>query len=86
MSAKTLSTFQNEHELADDLGVSVRTVQRWRCEGGGPPFHKLKGACRYRRSDVEKWLETTRRSSTSDLGLAVNDAGVRVGASVVLTV
>lgn len=47
----------NEFEVAEELGVSVGTVRRWRLFGRGPRFVKVGGtAVRYSRADVETWL------------------------------
>ena len=46
-----------EAELADYCRVSLRTVQRWRYEGTGPPVVWAGDRPRYRRSQVDAWLE-----------------------------
>ena len=45
-------------QLADYLAVPVATVYRWRCEGTGPRGIRIGKHVRYRRPDVEAWLET----------------------------
>ncbi len=58
-------------ELATLLGVSQKTLERWRVEGGGPPFVKApgtRGAVRYDLDAVERWIRARERRSTSDLG------------------
>ncbi|MDP8928170.1 MAG: helix-turn-helix domain-containing protein [Actinomycetota bacterium] len=45
-------------QLADYLGVPVATVYRWRYEGTGPRGIKVGKHVRYRRRDVEAWLDT----------------------------
>ena len=45
----------NEQALADRLGLSVRTLQRWRWKGKGPAYLKLGGRVVYRLEDVEAW-------------------------------
>jgi excisionase family DNA binding protein len=45
-----------EQELADYCRVSLRTVQRWRAEGTGPPVLWAGDRPRYRREDVDAWL------------------------------
>jgi excisionase family DNA binding protein len=55
--------FLSPEELADLLKVSRRTVYYWRARGTGPPTHKVGGALRYRRSDVEAWLADSAASS-----------------------
>lgn len=44
-------------ELAEELGVPVRTVYAWRHRGIGPRGHKIGKHVRFRRVDVEAWLE-----------------------------
>jgi predicted DNA-binding transcriptional regulator AlpA len=57
-----------EREVAEQLGVSERTLQGWRWRGGGPPFVRIGGAVRYEPAEVRVWLEAQRRTSTSDPG------------------
>ena len=45
--------------------VSERTLQRWRLEGVGPKFLKLGRLVRYRKSDLDRWVDGQLRSSTS---------------------
>lgn len=45
----------NEKDLAQRLGLSVRTIQRWRWAGRGPSYLKLGGRVVYRLADVEDW-------------------------------
>jgi predicted DNA-binding transcriptional regulator AlpA len=55
--------------LADLLSVSERTLEGWRRTGEGPGFKRLGGRCvRYQLSEVERWLASSSRSSTSDTG------------------
>jgi excisionase family DNA binding protein len=46
-----------EAELADLLKVSARTIRDWRVKGSGPPALRLGRGIRYRRRDVDAWLE-----------------------------
>jgi predicted DNA-binding transcriptional regulator AlpA len=48
--------FLNEDAIAEFLNVSVRTIQRWRSTGDGPPFVRA-GARRviYSRTAIEQW-------------------------------
>lgn len=45
-------------EVAEYVRVSRQTVYRWRSVGEGPPWIKAGGAVRYRREDVDAWLES----------------------------
>lgn len=53
-------------ELAVLLGVTRRTLDRYRARGTGPAFEKVNGRVFYSRKGVEKWLAGGRRTSTSD--------------------
>lgn len=49
-------------ELSDYLLVPVATLRRWRYERTGPRAVKLGRHVRYRRADVEKWLDQAERA------------------------
>lgn len=53
--------------MAQRLNVSVKTLQRWRWIGYGPPFIKIGRAVRYRDSDVEAFVQASRRTSTTSV-------------------
>jgi predicted DNA-binding transcriptional regulator AlpA len=56
-------------EAAFLLGLSIRTLEAARLNGGGPSYIALgRRAVRYRRRDLEEWIERHRRKSTSDPG------------------
>ena len=48
-------------ELADRLSISERTLIRWRVQRVGPSWTKVGHHVRYRREDVEAWLEAHRQ-------------------------
>jgi excisionase family DNA binding protein len=50
-----------QQQLADELEVSLRTLERWRQEGTGPAFILVGRSPRYRRADIDAWLERQRR-------------------------
>ncbi len=54
-----------QRQLAEMLGVTPRSLERWRETGDGPPFLRVGGLVRYTPADVSGWLETRRRTSTS---------------------
>ena len=54
-----------ERDVAEIYGIPVRTLQKWRCKGGGPPFIKANRSIRYRRSDIEHYLDDNTHNSTS---------------------
>jgi len=51
----------SERELASYLGVSIDTIRRWRRKNEGPPY-LMAGPRRprYRKSEVDAWLERER--------------------------
>ena len=58
----------DQDRLAELLGCSARTLERQRLEGTGIPFCRIGRLVRYRLLDVSEYLETQRRTSTSDNG------------------
>jgi excisionase family DNA binding protein len=54
-----------QQQLAEELQVSVRTLERWRQEGTGPAFIQVGRSPRYRRVDIDAWLEQRRRTKGS---------------------
>jgi predicted site-specific integrase-resolvase len=58
----------SEATAAETLGLSARTLERWRVEGRGPAFIKLGKSVRYRPVDLAEFIERQRRTSTSEVG------------------
>lgn len=54
-------------EAAQYLGLAVSTLNKWRCHGGGPEFLKLGRAVRYRRDDLDRFLEARMFCSTAEI-------------------
>jgi excisionase family DNA binding protein len=52
--------WQSPRELAERLGVPLRTVYAWRYRGEGPIGTKIGRHVRYRDRDVESWLQRQR--------------------------
>ena len=50
------------------LGLSPRTLEKHRCYGTGPAFHKLGGRVVYSVEALDAWVARGLRSSTSDPG------------------
>ena len=48
----------SETELAQLWGVSAKTLQRWRTEGRGPRGIRVGRHVRFRRTDVDAWLDS----------------------------
>ena len=62
--------FMSSDDVALFLGLSPRTLERFRLEGRGPAYFKFGRIVRYRRAETLKWAEAQLRTSTSDPGLA----------------
>ena len=56
----------DEKAMAAQLGVQVKTCQTWRVKGYGPPFIKIGRLVKYLQSDIQTWIESQRRQSTSE--------------------
>jgi hypothetical protein len=69
-NADLLTDYMSEPELADGLGEHIRTTQRRRASGSGPPYLILARQILYRRDAVIAWLlaqelQSTNKSSAS---------------------
>lgn len=51
----------NEQELADYLGISRKTLQKWRSLGLGPNYLKLGAKVVYRIEDVNAYIQRSLR-------------------------
>lgn len=61
----SLRKYLNESQAADLLGVSPKTLSRWRWAGKGPDFYKFGGAVRYKTADLEVFAEGSRQEVAS---------------------
>ena len=55
-------------QAADYLQMSRQRLEIWRHHGKGPRFVKLARMVRYRRNDLDFWLEQHVRDNTIDEG------------------
>lgn len=55
-------------EAAMWLGLKSNTLEVWRVYGKGPKFLKMGRAVRYRLEDLNAYLETSVKNSTSEYG------------------
>lgn len=51
-----LDEWMTQAELAQELGVSADTLQRWASQRIGPPRTKVGGRVYYRKESVKAWL------------------------------
>lgn len=52
-------------EVAELLGVPVATLRWWLHIGTAPDHFKLGRHVKFRRSEVERWLETRRKTGSN---------------------
>ena len=52
------------------VGLSIRTLEKHRIYGTGPRYSKLGGRVVYRIEDLQAWVESGAKASTSDPGTA----------------
>ena len=55
-----MDSFLTSREAAAMLGLGVRTLNHYRCNGEGPAYYKFGRLVRYRMSDLMEWDETPR--------------------------
>lgn len=62
------STRLRTKAAADYCGLSKSTLDKYRLTGEGPTFLKLGRSVAYDQRDLDAWLNSKRRQSTSDDG------------------
>ena len=67
ISAETINTdpLFTAHEAADYLAIGVGSVNYWRHKKTGPRFIRVGRQVRYRRSDLDTWLDTRTEATAS---------------------
>ena len=53
-------------EAAEYVGLKKPTMERFRFLGQGPAYCKLGGAVRYRKKDLDEWLDSRAVSSVEE--------------------
>lgn len=56
-SEATTTRLWTSGQCAEYLGISKRTLANWRCNRKAPPALKVNGRPRYRRREVEAWVD-----------------------------
>ena len=64
-SAIDIDLLLNQSQVAKILGMTEKFLEARRTRGGGIPFCKIGRLVRYRRADVDIWIQGQRRVSTS---------------------
>jgi hypothetical protein len=62
----TTSNYLPVEGAAKHIGISVSTMNKARCTGGGPQYLKIGRRVVYDIRDLEQFMSATRRRSTSD--------------------
>jgi excisionase family DNA binding protein len=57
--ADGLDTLLTPQEVASALGIPLQTLYTWRVKQAGPRGIKVGRHLRYRRTDVEAWIEAS---------------------------
>nr|WP_047168062.1 helix-turn-helix domain-containing protein [Sphingomonas sp. Y57] len=60
----TPSRFYRNEEAARYLGLSPRTLEKYRVIGGGPIFRKLGRCVVYAVDDLDRWADARSRDMT----------------------
>ena len=53
-----VSQMLTEKQVSHRLNVSQAALRKWRWEGSGPGYLRLGKCIRYRKEDLDKWLES----------------------------
>jgi excisionase family DNA binding protein len=61
--SSTLPEWSTTTEFAEWLGVDRTVIYYLAARGGGPPRYRIGKEHRYRRADIERWLEARRVDS-----------------------
>lgn len=70
-----MTRLMTEKEVSAQYGLALGQLRQLRFRGGGPVFVKLGRSVRYRREDVERYIGSNIRRSTSDPGLDEEGGG-----------
>ena len=66
-------------DLAELVGVEVRTIERWRKAGSGPPFMLFGRTIRYHPARVQQWLAACEQGTPSSTRGTPTGKGARGG-------
>jgi excisionase family DNA binding protein len=62
MDSKPSDNLMTAQDLAEYLGVAVKTIYNWRSRRTGPPGYKPGGSMlRFKREQVDGWLDDETR-------------------------
>jgi excisionase family DNA binding protein len=58
-----ISKLWTVQDVAEFLGVPVKTLYQWRSQNYGPPSRRVGRYLRYKPDDVEAWFDAIDRKS-----------------------
>lgn len=62
-SPSNIPEMLNEHQVGEHLNMSLGSLRKWRLFRKGPKFVKIGRSVRYRRRDLETWVDSCAGSS-----------------------
>ena len=72
--------FLNEKQVAEIMGISVKTLQRWRLFGEGPGWKKFGAAVRYPADALQAWIESVPHGGDSQVPVDVGVSALAIPA------
>jgi len=57
-----MTTLLKAPELADKLGISIKTIRKWTCEKK-IPYIKLGSSVRFREDEILKWIDSNHKEA-----------------------
>jgi len=64
--SSTAPVYLTTHQAAEIINLSVAWLERMRWAGGGPPYVKLSKAVRYPLDELNAWMRSRIRTSTTE--------------------
>jgi predicted DNA-binding transcriptional regulator AlpA len=61
-----MQTILDQKRVASLLGISTRTLERYRVSGTGPRYVKLGKLVRYLKTDIDAWIEQNHSGSIAE--------------------
>jgi predicted DNA-binding transcriptional regulator AlpA len=72
--------FLTEKQVAEMLGLSIKTLQRWRLFGEGPEWRKFGTAVRYPADALLAWVDSAPHGGKSQMPVEVGRSGCGIPA------
>ena len=60
---KVIQRFYTIKDAATYLGLAPRTLQKYRVDGSGPKFRKVRGRSFYDVADLDAWVESAEKTA-----------------------